>query len=190
MDHIQTCLAARAAFAIRDVRALMKSNSASKKEQENEIFALDIARMTRLHLIYLSFKLARDRLDSHPVKDPKIKVYLEAGCKIFALKQLTLDHQSLYENGYFVKGSGRLLDLSYRTVLQQMRPQLLNLLESFPKSVTFVPSTIGNEYGDIYELQFETAKNSKLNHGIVPSFFETHMKPVMQMHKVTHLPKL
>lgn len=117
MDHIQTCLAARAAFAIKDVRALMKSNSASKKEQENEIFALDIARMTRLHLIYLSFKLARDRLDSHPVNDPKIKVYLEAGCKIFALKQLTLDHQSLYENGYFVKGSGRLLDLSYRTVL-------------------------------------------------------------------------
>jgi len=45
---------------------------------------------------------------------------------------------------------------------------MVSLAESNPKSSRFVPSTIGNAYGDIYEMQFETAKNSKLNHGIVP----------------------
>lgn len=66
---------------------------------------------------------------------------------------------------------------------------MVPLIESFPKSSIHTPSTIGNEFGDIYEMQFETAKNSRLNHGVVPSFFETHMKPVMTMRKPT-VPKL
>ena len=60
---------------------------------------------------------------------------------------------------------------------------MLSFVESFPKSYEFVPSTIGNKYGDIYEMQFDTARATRLNKAIVPSFFETHMKPVMTMHK-------
>lgn len=66
-----------------------------------------------MHLIYLSFKIARERLTRKACVDPKIKVYLEAGIKIFALKQLQLDSEPLYEAGYFGKGSGRLLASSY-----------------------------------------------------------------------------
>ena len=92
----------------------MKANKASKKEQENEIFALDIGRMCRLHLIYATVKLGREVLSTETAKDPKVMEYLFVGLKIFALKQLLIDHQSLYESGYFGKGSGRLLDLAYR----------------------------------------------------------------------------
>jgi hypothetical protein len=74
------------------------------------------------------------------------------GLKIFALKQLLLDSQGLYETGFFGLGSGRLLDLSYRELLKQMRPQMVGFVESFPESSQFVPSTIGNAYGDIYEM--------------------------------------
>jgi len=104
-----------------------------------------------MHLIYLSFKLARQRLNSKIIKDPKIKIYLEAGCKIFALKQLQLSSQSLYEAGFFGKGSARLLADSYEHVLHQMRPQMVSIVEIFPKLAAFVPSSIGNAYGDIYE---------------------------------------
>ena len=54
MEHVEKALAVRAAYAIREVREKMKASQASKKEQENELYALDIARMTRLHLIYLT----------------------------------------------------------------------------------------------------------------------------------------
>ena len=40
---------------------------------------------------------------------------------------------------------------------------MLPIVESFPKSYEWTPSTIGNKYGDIYEMQFETAKAGKLN---------------------------
>ena len=51
----------------------MKSSSASNKEQENEIFALDIGHTVRLHLIYLSYKIAKDHLAASSFKDDKIK---------------------------------------------------------------------------------------------------------------------
>ena len=145
--------------------------------------------MTRLHLIYVTFKMARERLDSTQFNDLAVKSILEIGIKIFALKQLSIDYQSLYECGYFGQGSGRLLDLAYRGMLEELRPQMIPIVESFPESYDFVPSTIGNKYGDIYEMQFETARNSKLNHGVVTSLFETHMKPVMNLRK-PQVPKL
>ena len=162
---------------------MMNASKASSKEKENEIFALDVGRMTRLHLIYLSFKMARERLDGNQFKDARVKHFLMVSIKAFALKQLLIDNSGLYETGYFTRGSGRLLDLSYRHLITEMRPQMISFVESFPESNEFMPSTIGNAYGDIYEFQFETARNSKLNTGIVPTFFETHMKPVMHMRK-------
>ena len=70
-----------------------------------------------------------------------------------------------------------------------MRPQMLGFVECLPERSQFVPSTIGNAYGDIYEMYFETARNSKMNKGIVSDFFQTHMKPVMTMRKA-QVPKL
>jgi len=101
---------------------MMKASTAHKKEQENELFALDVGRMTRLHMIYIVFRMARERLAASQFTDPNVKFVLETGIKIFALKQLTLDHQTLYESGYFGRGSGRLLDLAYRGLLETMRP--------------------------------------------------------------------
>ena len=79
----------------------MKENEAHKKVQENEIFALDIARMTRIHLVYVTFKLARTRIEKAQYKDQNVRKLQELCIKIFALKQLSLDHQILYECGYF-----------------------------------------------------------------------------------------
>lgn len=62
-------------------------------------------------------------------------------------------------------------------------------MEILEATTKFIPSTIGNEFGDIYEMQFETARASSMNKAIVPDFYETHMKPVMHMRKPI-VPKL
>ena len=167
----------------------MKASTASNKEKENDIFALDIGHIVRLHLIYLSFKISKDHLAASTFKDNKIRTHLENGCKIFALKQLILDSRSLYESGFFGRGTSRLLEASYQELLRTMRPQMVPFFEGFPKSSSNVPSTIGNFYGDIYEKQFETARNTRLNKAVVPSLYETHMKPVMTMRR-PQVPKL
>ena len=189
LDHIQTTLATRAAMIVKQVVTMIKESKEHKKIYENELYQIDISRMTRIHLVYIIFKLARARIESAKTSDQNCKKYLEIAIKVFALKQLTIDHQSLYECGYFGFGSGKLLDQAYRSLLIELRPQMVSLVECFPEHCRFIPTTIGNEYGDIYEMQFETARASKLNHAIVPKFYQTHMKPVMNMRKV-QVPKL
>ena len=46
-------------------------------------------------------------------------------------------------------------------LIAKMRPQLIPLIEAI--SMNEFPSNIGNEYGDIYELQMEQARNSRMN---------------------------
>jgi len=42
-------------------------------------------------------------------------------------------------------------------------------------------NTIGNKYGDIYELQFKIAQNARINKHVVPPFFANYMRPTMAM---------
>ena len=101
----------------------------------------------------------------------------------FALKYIIVDPALLYECGFFGAGSGALLDAAYKQTLIDLRPDMLGLVELLPD--VSHPSTIGNEYGDIYENQFETAKAALLNsqNGEVPELYHTHMKPVMLLGK-------
>ena len=69
----------------------------------------------------------------------------------FALKQLQLDMNPLFEAGFFGPDSVDLLEAAYKQTLVDLRPQMLSLAElAFPCSA---PTTIGNEYGDMYEMQ-------------------------------------
>jgi len=59
------------------------------------------------------FKMARKRIANYPFKDQKIRPLLELLASIFALKELHVDNQHLYETGFFRAGSGDLLTESY-----------------------------------------------------------------------------
>ena len=70
----------------------------------------------------------------------------------FALKQIMSDVTPLYESGFFQPGtSSQLLEAAYDKTLTDLRPQMVSLAEIHPESMNF-PTTIGNKYGDIYEL--------------------------------------
>ena len=60
---------------------------------------------------------------------------------------------------------------------------MIPLVESMSLLDTLTDSVIGNKYGDIYEAQLEAAKKSKLNKTPVPPYFETLMKPTMNLRK-------
>ena len=51
-------------------------------------------------------------------------------------------------------------------------------MQDIDKDDSMIVSTIGNKYGDIYETQLEVAKNSRLNTGKPPRYFEKLMKPL------------
>ena len=57
---------------------------------------------------------------------------------------------------------------------------MLSLSEAFYYPDSYLPSVIGNYYGDIYEQQLEQAKKSRLNiNNEVPEYFQRLMKPIL-----------
>lgn len=65
--------------------------------------------------------------------------------------------------------------------VKELRPHFVPLVEAPYIPDHKVPSTIGNYYGDIYEMQLDLAQKSRLNiNNEVPEYFERLMKPVLR----------
>ena len=101
--------------------------------------------------------------------------------RIFALKEIQRDNQMLYETGYFGPGSGAILTDTYNTLLRELRPHIIPLVEMLDaaKEDWWSISTIGNKYGDIFETQLDVAKSTRLNTGKPPPYYEKLMKPLI-----------
>ena len=189
LDHLEMALATRSAFFIREVAArFAESEEKSDKIKQNEIFAIEVQKMAKQHMFYVIFVFARKRIEQNSPTDANLKEHLTNLLKVYALKQLKNDSTDLFETGFFGKGSGKLIEKSYKMMLDQIRPQMVNLVEITEMFEANNLSSIGNKHGDIYELQLTLAKNSKLNQdGTIKKFFESHMKPVMTMRKAPKL---
>ena len=61
-DHIERALATRAAFFIRKVHQMMSESTAPSKTKQNDLFALEVNRMTKLHLVYIMYSRARAKI--------------------------------------------------------------------------------------------------------------------------------
>lgn len=66
----------------------MNASQASSKTKENELFANDVQRLTKLHIKYVMFLMAGNRLKSSNIKDKKVRKMLVLLQKIFALKEI------------------------------------------------------------------------------------------------------
>lgn len=169
----------RTAYTVRLTIGKLDSSKASKKVKFNELFAQDIITMTRMHMIYLSFKIARTHYEKINFSCKNIKPILELLCRVFALKQLQLESAPCFDTGFFGAGSNDLLNEAMKAALVELRPHMIPLVEIKVGNYDInALSSIGNEFGDIYENQLENAINSKLNEKPRPEYWESLMKPI------------
>ena len=109
-DHIQLTLAKRAAHLAMKVHKIWSEKEASSSKKQNDLFAIEVKNMTRMHLIYKMYERARANLESSNATCTNLKGNIYKVLANFALNQLKLDSSPLYECGYFGKGSARLLN--------------------------------------------------------------------------------
>ena len=86
-------------------------------------------------------------------------------CALYGLHHLHIDSSNCFQSGYFSAEQPftELILEAIKLVLKELRPQIINIIESVPLPDEISISAIGNSYGDIYETHLEWAKNSKLN---------------------------
>jgi len=185
LDHLELAMSACAAGQLRRVVHAMGSSEAPEKVKQNELFADELVRLTKLHLNYCMFKMALNKIARTEFADAKLPELLRLLAGIYALKELTKDNQMLYETCFFGPGSATLVTSAYNAQLLLLRPHVLPLVEMGERSMlseeSWNISTIGNKYGDIYETQLAVAKASALNNsdGSPPPYYKTLMQPLI-----------
>jgi len=110
MKNIETAMAIKAAWAVREVSTkLSKKDGKEKLKQMNELYAVDILYASKCHHQFLSLTIFNRVIDNHKFKDAKIKDLMHLLGKLYALKCLTADSHACYETGFFGQGSKDLI---------------------------------------------------------------------------------
>lgn len=132
----------------------MQASKASESEKTNEIFAMEIDKVSKYHIGYIMFSLCRDKVRNNTFKDANVLKVLETLLKIYALKQILIDTSALYEIGFLSQGASKLLNQALDEQLTALRPNMISLVELVDDS-SFIKSAAGNHHGDIFESMIE-----------------------------------
>ena len=174
-------MAIRAALSVKQTTLKIDSSKENKKAIYNDLYAQDIVKMIKQHMLYQTFRLTYDVILQQQFKDPNNKKVLTILAKIFGLKELNNDSHACYESGFFKSGTNALIEEALDSALKELRPYMVDLVELRSDiSDNSYMSAIGNEYGDCYERQLEWAMSSRLNKKKIPDYYEAYMKPIFQ----------
>jgi len=67
--NLTRTLATRAAYYVHKTNKALKSSTASIKLQQNDLFAVQIQRMVKVHIQYLMFLMSVEMVEKHQFKD-------------------------------------------------------------------------------------------------------------------------
>lgn len=107
--------------------------------------------MVKAHMEYILFHVARTKIESTEFQDPKVKEHLILLTKISALDLLINQGAVVFDSGFFAPGSYSNLQKAQKICIENLRPQMIPIVETMDAPDEFWPSVIGNSYGDIYE---------------------------------------
>ena len=129
------------------------------------MFQQDQIKLANYHLSYYILWASNQYLfHKSSIKCPNLKKHISNLIIIFGLSELNKDCGQLYDCGYFnnVYGKDQLMTL-LKSKIADIRPQAINLIEAIDVPDSTLNSSIGNQFGDIYETYFNNARRSKLN---------------------------
>lgn len=183
IDIVEEAMKVQVSYGLKKLMVKMEKSEASKKDQINSLYALDIVKVATDHMRLQIFLMSRDGYKE--LKCGQNRKNCELLCLLLGLNFLHLDGKNCLESGYFQPGimSDLILD-AIKDTNRKLRPNALNIIESFEIPDQFLQSAIGNSYGDIYEQHLEWAKNNRLNDtkqgDAIPDGFLEYMMPILK----------
>lgn len=107
-------------FIFKSTNEIFYASKAPKLDKTNKIFALDLVKMSEVHIKYLTVTLARSKL-SH-LTCPKLRSHMDDLLCLATLTFINDVRSDGFENGYFKPGTLRLIDDAMKLVLLRLRP--------------------------------------------------------------------
>jgi len=184
LKFLSQALKVKTSFIVKGVYTAYMESKEPEKEKANDLFAQQVNEMAKAHLKYVAFVTFLAKIHEHVFKDANILPLMELVAKVYALADLCGDCSQCFASGYFPdKSCYDNLHAALKKALSQLRPFMIPLVECMYIPDSTLCSAIGNEWGDIYEMQFERAKNSKLGNSI-PPYYKQLIEPILKAPKL------
>ena len=172
------CLKWSALFKTFNALRNMKNKEISDWKKINKIYQIDLVEMAKSHgylvtAMYAHRALLKARIDL----DKKTNTHVTNLFLLYCIDSLLRDGNSISVSGYFSPKQARMLNEAKQILLLELRPQLLNLVESFQLDDNFLNTTIGNYDGNVYERMLDYSRKSKFNHQDVIPGIKEYLQP-------------
>ena len=161
LENITLALKVNVAMKLKKIMKKREASTTTKKDFMNSVCSTEIVKVSQAHIKYITFLFFKNGLAK--LKCPINKQNLTWLCALNGLTQLMTDSTSCYEAKYFNENSSDYVLDAVLHINKELRPYVINIIETVDIPDVVLASAIGNSYGDIYETHLEWAKNSKLN---------------------------
>ena len=105
---------------IRSTNERFDASNLHRTEKVNNVFALDLVKMSEVHVKYMCVWLAHSRI--HGITCPKLRGHIDNLMALTTLNIISEYKDDGFEYGYFKPGFARLIDDAIKLILNKLRP--------------------------------------------------------------------
>lgn len=139
---------------------------------------VEINRISRAHCQYLlvqNFITALQHNSQQQIKDESLKILhnntslkkvMTSVCNLFVLHTMEKDVGEFFESEHLTSSQARLLRIQLYSLLKEIRPNAVNLVDAFLIPDNLLSSALGRYDGKVYETMIDWASKEPLN-GII-----------------------
>lgn len=140
---------------------------------------VEIARASKAHCFLIIVGNFHKAVEDAKQNHAKLYPVLAKLSDLFALYNIEQDIGDFLEDGYVNMAQAALIRAEVRTLLDEIRPDCIALVDAFNNSDHELNSAIGGFNGHAYETLYEWAQNSPLNKAPVAVGYEEYIKPLV-----------
>ncbi|ESP01292.1 hypothetical protein LOTGIDRAFT_212832 [Lottia gigantea] len=114
---------------------------------------------------------------------PKLQQVLQALFQLYCIYTILENIGDFVKDGYLNSQQIELLNTKLLDLLAEIRPNAVNIVDSFDIPDEILASCLGRYDGQVYQALYEYAKESKLNQIEVTDVYYKHLKPFFEEQK-------
>jgi len=176
LEYLERMLALRVLVLVKQVGERIEEMIKKEKAPFEKAFnahALELEQAATCHILYFIFHHFKNHVERYQ-EDANCKRALGLLCAFWGASELARGQQW---NGMLDRTSHRLVEEGVNHLLDQLRPDVVALVDAFDIPDSVLNSTLGRADGNVYEALYEGAKKSSLNKTVPFYGYEQVLKP-------------
>ena len=152
-------------------------------EQAVEYCKIDLVKAAKAHAYYLILTTFMKGVSDSQLSNSNLSAVLKDMIDMYALSNIEKDLGDYCEDGYLSLQHTDMLRNTIRLLLNKIRVNAVQLVDSFDFTDHYLNSALGRYNGDVYNTLYNWAQLNPLNDTDVPDGIQQYLQPILDQKK-------